>query len=104
MRFGKSLMFSDWDDPGAEREWRPEQGQASLWLQWKGTDVCADFRCACGYDQHLDDTLFLYFLKCPACSAIYRVNAHVQLIPLTKDEAEQVTEDRLPIVNLELNE
>lgn len=34
------------------------------WIQWKGTNVCMDIYCECGYHGHIGDE-FVYFVKCP---------------------------------------
>ncbi len=61
------------------------------WIQWKGTDVCADIHCACGAFGHIDGQ-FMYFVKCDKCGRIYEVNGHVQLIERDKStEAEYQT-------------
>lgn len=59
------------------------------WIQWKGTDVCMDIRCACGKHSHLD-TDFAYFFRCSGCGEIYDVSSYVKLTPLTPEEKEYV--------------
>lgn len=49
------------------------------WIQFKGTDLCMDVYCKCGYHSHIDD-VFVYFYKCPKCKTIFELNGHVQLI------------------------
>lgn len=56
-----------------------------VWIQWKGTDVCCDFRCACGATGHIDAD-FMYFIACPACGQLYEVGTHVRLYPITKEQ------------------
>lgn len=51
------------------------------WIQWKGTDVCMDVYCKCGFHGHVDEE-FLYYVECPNCNAIYKVNGHVEFIEL----------------------
>lgn len=51
------------------------------WVQWKGTDVCMDVHCACGYLGHVDAD-FAYNVECPSCHRIYRCNGHIELIEL----------------------
>lgn len=46
--------------------------QACVFVQWKGTEVCLDFHCACGYDGHLD-AAFAYGLECNACGRVYEM-------------------------------
>lgn len=48
------------------------------WIQWKGTDVCMDVHCVCGYSGHIDED-FAYFIKCPSCGRYYEVSGFVKL-------------------------
>lgn len=41
-------------------------------IQWKGTDVCLDFRCVCGEDGHFDG-YFAYAIRCPTCGRVYKM-------------------------------
>lgn len=63
-------------------------------VQWKGTDICMDFRCECGADGHLDGC-FIYAVKCKACGAIWelpinifprRVQSHDMLVEMGDDD------------------
>jgi len=47
------------------------------WIQWKGTDVCMDVYCECGYHGHVDCD-FAYYIKCP-CGRVYEVDSTVRL-------------------------
>jgi len=49
------------------------------WIQWKGTNVCMDFTCACGKGAHIDQ-YFAYFILCPHCGRIYEANGYVEMI------------------------
>lgn len=51
------------------------------WIQWKGTDVCMDIHCKCGYHSHIDAS-FTYHIQCPKCKTIYACNDHIELIEL----------------------
>lgn len=42
----------------------------SVYVQWKGTDVCLDFHCICGADEHVDGD-FVYGIRCTACGRVY---------------------------------
>lgn len=53
-------------------------GVPHLWIQWKGTDLCADVHCACGELSHFDGD-FCYFLRCPCCGHVWEVGTHVTL-------------------------
>jgi phage FluMu protein Com len=54
------------------------------WIQWKGTTVCMDIHCKCGYLSHIDSG-FAYHVKCPRCNTIYFCNGHIELIELEED-------------------
>src|SRR5688572_30638924 len=41
-------------------------------VQWKGTDVCMDFRCECGANCHFDGG-FAYTVKCPHCETVWEM-------------------------------
>jgi hypothetical protein len=56
------------------------------WIQWKGTDVCIDVRCACGHSGHIDGDFFYYY-RCPSCQALYAVGQNIKLIALTAEQA-----------------
>lgn len=43
-----------------------------VFLQWKGTDVCLDFNCDCGFDGHFDG-YGAYAIACSNCGAIYEM-------------------------------
>lgn len=49
-------------------------------IQWKGTDVCFDFRCECGKDGHYDG-YFCWAIQCPYCGARYDMPYTLQLKP-----------------------
>lgn len=55
---------------------QPQGSDADMFIQWKGTDVCLDFRCPCGADGHIDDS-FTYFIHCPSCDAVYEMGTQV---------------------------
>jgi hypothetical protein len=44
----------------------PDDQEPSVFLQWKGTDVCFDFYCKCGAHCHFDG-YFAYVVQCPHC-------------------------------------
>jgi len=60
-----------------------------LFVQWKGTDVCADVSCQCGYLGHVDVDFF-YFYQCPACGQKYEIGHFVKIFPITEEEAKIV--------------
>lgn len=57
------------------------------WIQWKGTSVCMDVHCQCGYHGHIDAD-FLYYIKCSKCGQIYECDGHIDLISLDFDPGE----------------
>jgi hypothetical protein len=52
-------------------------------IQWKGTDVCMDVYCKCGYSFHVDG-YFSYSVKCPNCQSSYECDSHIKLTELEK--------------------
>jgi hypothetical protein len=50
-----------------------------LFVQWKGTSICADFHCACGYRGHMDREGFAYYVRCPECKQAYEVQSTIKL-------------------------
>lgn len=48
-------------------------------IQWKGTDVCLDFRCDCGAQGHFDG-MFAYALTCGDCHKTFQLPHTVALI------------------------
>jgi hypothetical protein len=74
-------------------------GKPHGWVQWKGTNVCIEIHCKCGYHSHYDG-YFAHHIQCPSCGTIYYLNPHIEMIeadydtsglPLQKPELE--TED-----------
>lgn len=81
------MALSDSDSiPGWDRQTVPAKGTPHGWIQFKGTDICMDVHCVCGYFGHVDDD-FVYYVKCPACHRVYMVNGYVELVLLTNAEA-----------------
>ena len=54
------------------------------WIQFKGTELCMDVHCKCGEMTHIDG-MFVYFIKCGHCGAIYELNGHIELIERTDE-------------------
>jgi hypothetical protein len=75
----------DGKQPGWDRQTFPAPDAPSLWLRWKDSDVEGDFRCPCGHAGFVEGA-YLYYVRCPGCDAVYFVNGHVELVPLTPDE------------------
>jgi hypothetical protein len=59
------------------------------WIQWKGTDVCIDITCECGYRGHYEGW-FLYYYSCPVCGLKYALGQNIALIKLLPEEIEYV--------------
>lgn len=53
-----------------------EGSEASMFIQWKGTDVCLDFRCPCGGGGHLDG-YGAYSVRCPDCGRAFDLGQQV---------------------------
>ena len=53
---------------------------ASAGIQWKGTDVCLDFYCICGFVGHFDG-FFAYGLHCARCGQEWEMPTTLQLEP-----------------------
>jgi hypothetical protein len=62
---GGPLVSRFLDDP-------PDDDGTSVFVQWKGTDVCLDFRCTCGWDGHFDG-YFAYVVRCGGCDALWEM-------------------------------
>lgn len=54
-------------------------------IQWKGTDVCADYYCVCGEQFHLDAD-FVYAVECPYCDRVFEVTSKIELRELGPGE------------------
>ena len=52
----------------------------SVFIQWKGTDVCLDFHCECGEAGHFDGD-FAYQLRCGACQRVWDLPHTLALVP-----------------------
>lgn len=50
-----------------------------VFIQWKGTNACADLHCPkCDEHEHFDG-MFLYFWKCGGCGTMWQLGCHVAL-------------------------
>lgn len=61
-----------------ERQWELDKPflEANAFIQWKGTDVCMDFRCTCGGSFHFDG-FFAYAVQCGDCGTIWEMPSKV---------------------------
>lgn len=57
----------------------------NAFIQWKGTDVCADYYCICGEQFHID-SYFVYAVRCPHCKRRFEVSSMIELRELPPDE------------------
>ncbi len=73
------------------------------WIQWKGTDICIDLHCGCGYMGHYDGDFF-YFYECPVCHTRYAVGQNVKLIPLTEEQSAHVETKHVGFKTCDLDE
>ena len=62
--------------------------RARVFVQWKGTNVCLDFWCACGAQIHHDGE-FAYHLVCPYCSASWDMPCDFHLRRSTGQNVQQ---------------
>jgi hypothetical protein len=60
---------------------------SSLFVQWKGTKVCADFTCKCGHYAHICDEGFLYSIVCGECNQAYLVPSALTLLECNREDA-----------------
>lgn len=51
----------------------------NVFIQYKGTDLCADVYCDCGEHLHVDD-YFAYAVQCGECKAIYELPSLVNAV------------------------
>jgi hypothetical protein len=71
---------SDWSLRKMERPY--------AFIQWKGTDVCMDFKCLCGGQFHLD-AYFCYKVRCGGCGREYEMSCHIEARLITEEEKEK---------------
>lgn len=68
-----------------------ESAKASVFIQWKGTDVCLDFHCfKCNTFGHVDAD-FTYYLQCPTCGQHYAMPSTVTLKAVERPDSPCVT-------------
>ena len=61
-----------------------KKGVPHGFISWKGTDVCMDIVCKCGFIGHIDDEN-CYYVKCANCGTIYFCNGHIELIEIEQE-------------------
>lgn len=55
---------------------KPEGSDASMFIQWKNTNIYMGFRCQCGEQCHGEGT-YAYHVQCGACGAVYEMGLQV---------------------------
>ena len=61
--------------------------EGNVFIQYKGTDLCADIYCECGKHLHVDAG-FAYAVQCGHCQTIYELP---QMVTAVKVESTQYT-------------
>ncbi|WVX88162.1 hypothetical protein SEA_LITNINMCQUEEN_106 [Gordonia phage LitninMcQueen] len=61
---------------------------SEVFIQYKGTDICLDFRCECGAECHFDG-YNANAMKCPRCKTVWLLPS---VLPLIK--ADDLDEDK----------
>ena len=64
-----------------------DYGPNHVFIQYKGTDLCADLYCECGTQWHAHG-MFVYAVRCPGCGRDYELSAHIKLIPMADPPCE----------------
>jgi hypothetical protein len=78
-------------------EFNAETGApASIFMQWKGTDICGDFRCECGLQVHICDASFVYHVRCGGCGSLYQMPHTLPLRKVTEEGTSGCTYDVSP--------
>lgn len=49
-----------------------------IFIQWKGTELCADLHCTCGAHLHMD-AMFCYFVECGHCGTVWELEPTCRL-------------------------
>lgn len=78
---------------------KPKEEDGHGWIQWKGTDVCIDLHCKCGFHGHFDGD-FLYYWRCPKCNRVYATGQNIKLIELNDEQKEFVEKDRPSLIKI----
>ena len=78
----KEFVDALFDAPGDFSANRTGWPEPSVYIQWKGTDVCMDFHCDCGAFCHFDGD-FAYVVQCPHCKTLWQMPSIVYPRKLT---------------------
>ncbi len=57
----------------------------SGYIQYKGSDICIDLECKCGWDDHFDGA-FLFGFTCPKCGISYLLQDIIEFIETPKTQ------------------
>lgn len=57
----------------------------NVFIQYKGTDLCADIYCDCGKHLHVDD-YFAYAVRCWKCKSIWELPQKVTAVKVTETQ------------------
>jgi hypothetical protein len=57
----------------------------TVFIQWKGTDVCMDVFCQCGAQHHFDGD-FAYAVQCGYCEQVFELDCVVAMRPVEKSD------------------
>lgn len=66
----------------------------TVFVQWKGTDVCATLHCICGEDGHVD-AAFAYNVRCETCGRLYEMPYSLP-VRLNEDQGDTTEASALP--------
>ncbi len=69
--------------------WNQESPYA--FIQWQGTEVCADISCTCGARHHFDG-LYMFAVKCGCCGKTWAVEPFVRLVEDEDNDPSSVIE------------
>jgi len=67
----------------------------SVYIQWKGTDVCIDFHCLCDTEDDVAgvghfDGYGMYAIRCPRCGRVYELPTELPLTLVENSQFEPV--------------
>ena len=54
---------------------------SNAFIQFKGTDICMDLHCKCGYHNHFDG-YFAHRVKCSKCGVVYAISPYPKIIEI----------------------
>ena len=81
-------LFTESFRDACQKDSKLYENEPHAWIQWKGTNVCMDVHCPCGFMGHIDHD-FAYLYRCRECGQHYAVGGSVKLFPLSAEAAAQ---------------